>query len=159
MLVRQPYEEADIGAAKARCLADRLALIRPPAAVKVLAETGDVRRTILGSDSACPDADLIVDATANRGVAARIEWLRRRQRPRWPPTLTVGVGHECDRAIGALALPEATGAGTDILHSFADRAVRDEALRDAADDFFAVPGEERIFQPEIGCSEPDVHRF
>jgi len=154
ILVRQPYEEADIGAAKARCLADRLALIRPPAGVEILAETGDVRRTILSSDSACPDADLIVDATANRGVAARIEWLRRRQRPRWPPTLTVGVGHECDRAVGALALPRATGAGTDILHSFADRAVRDPALADAADDFFAAPGAQPVFQPEIGCSEP-----
>jgi integrative and conjugative element protein (TIGR02256 family) len=154
LLVRQPYDEADIGIPKALCLADRLAAIRPRASIKILAETGDIRRTILGSDSACPDADLVVDATANRGVSARIEWLRRRQRPRWPPTLTVGVGHECERAIGALALPQATGAGTDILHSFADRAVREDALRDAAQDFFAAPDAQRIFQPEVGCSEP-----
>jgi integrative and conjugative element protein (TIGR02256 family) len=154
ILVRQPYEEADIGISKARCLADRLALIRPPAGVEIRAEVGDVRRTILGSDAACPDADLIVDATANRGVSARIEWLRRRQRPRWPPTLTVGVGHECERALGMLALPQATGAGTDILHSLADQAVRDDALQDVAQDFFAAPNEQRIFQPEIGCSEP-----
>ena len=154
VLVRQPYEDIDIGVAKARALADRLGQIRPSSGVRVVAEVGDVRRTILGSDSARPKADLIVDATANRGVSARIEWLRRAQPGRWPPILTLGVGHTCERAVGALALPHASGAGTDILQSFADQAVQDEALRDAAGDFFADPAPDRIFQPEIGCSEP-----
>jgi integrative and conjugative element protein (TIGR02256 family) len=153
VLVRQPYEDIDIGAPKARQLAGRLSDIRP-SGVEVVAEVGDVRRTILGSDSARPEADLIVDATASRGVSARIEWLRRTQQGRWPPVLTLGVGHACERTLGALALPHASGAGTDILQSFADDAVQDEALRDASEDFFADPAPERIFQPEIGCSEP-----
>ena len=153
VLVRQPYEDADIGLPKARQLAERLTEIRP-SGVEVAAELGDVRDTMLGSDASRPEADLIVDATANRGVSARIEWLRRTQPGRWPPILTVGVGHACERVVGALALPHASGAGADILHSFADQAVRDEALRDAAEDFFADPGPGSIFQPEIGCSEP-----
>ena len=154
VLVRQPYEDIDIGAPKARQLADRLGQIRPLSGVQVAAEVGDIRRTILGSDSARPKADLIVDATASRGVSARIEWLRRTQPGRWPPILTLGVGHTCERTVGALALPHASGAGTDILQSFADHAVQDEALGDAAEDFFADPAPDRIFQPEIGCSEP-----
>ncbi len=153
VLVRQPYEDIDVGAPKAYQLAEHLKAIRP-AGVEVVAEFGDVRRVVLGSDSARPRADLIVDATANRGVANRIEWLRRTQQGHWPPILTLGVGHACERAVGAIALPHASGAGTDILQSFADRAVRDEALLDAVEDFFAAPAPDRVFQPEIGCSEP-----
>ena len=151
VLVRQPYEDADIGLAKARRLAERLSLIRP-ADVVILPEVGDIRSTLL--TAADQHADLIVDATASRGVSAGIEWLRRTEAGCWPPVLTVGVGHACERAIGALALPHASGAGTDILRSFADQAAGDEGLRDAAEDFFGDPGPDEIFQPEIGCSEP-----
>jgi integrative and conjugative element protein (TIGR02256 family) len=153
LLVRQPYQDSDIGLAKARQLAERLAGIRP-SGVEILAEVGDVRDTILGAGTSRPRADLIVDATANRGVSVRIEWLRRTERGSWPPVLTVGVGHACERAVGALALPHASGAGADILQCFADQAVTDEALQDAAEDFFADPGPDGMFQPEIGCSEP-----
>lgn len=153
VLVRQPYKDQDIGLAKSSQLARRLNEIRP-SGVEILAEVGDVRGTILGSDTSRPQADLIVDATASRGVSARIEWLRRIQPGRWPPILTVGVGHTCDRIVGALALPHASGAGTDILRSFGDHAAGDEALRDAIEDFFADRGPGEIFQPEIGCSEP-----
>jgi integrative and conjugative element protein (TIGR02256 family) len=153
VLVRQAYEDADIGLPKAIQLADRLAGIRP-SQVSVEAEVGDVHGTVLGADAARRKADLIVDATASRGVSARIEWLRRAGPGRWPPVLTIGVGHDCERAVGALALPHASGAGADILHSFADHAFTDEALRDAAEDFFADPGPDGMFQPEIGCSEP-----
>ena len=153
ILVRQPYQDDDIGQPKARQLAERLTA-SGPSGIEIRAEVGDVRSTVLGLDGSRPEADLVVDATANRGVSARIEWLRRTQRRRWPPVLTVGVGHDCERVLAALALPHASGAGTDILHSFADRAVRDDTLRDAADDFFADPQPEDVFQPEIGCSEP-----
>ena len=152
ILIRQPYLDVDIGLAKARQLAERLSLIKP-SGVEVRAEVGDIRNTILGAGARHP-ADLIVDATASRGVSARIEWLRRTEPGRWPPILTIGVGHTCERAVGALALPHASGGGTDILHSFADQAASSEELRDADDDFFADPGPDDIFQPEIGCSEP-----
>lgn len=152
ILTRQPYHDMDIGLAKARQLAERLSLIKP-SGVEVRAETGDIRDTILGTGARQP-ADLIVDATASRGVSARIEWLRRTEPGRWPPILTIGVGHDCERTVGALALPHASGAGTDILHSFADQAANSEELRDANEDFFAGPDPDDIFQPEIGCSEP-----
>jgi integrative and conjugative element protein (TIGR02256 family) len=152
ILIRQPYQDVDIGLAKAQQLAERLSLIKP-AGVEVRAEVGDIRNTVLGT-GARPPADLIVDATASRGVSARIEWLRRTEPGRWPPILTIGVGHTCERAVGALALPHASGGGTDILQSFADQAASSEELWDADEDFFADPGPDDIFQPEIGCSEP-----
>jgi integrative and conjugative element protein (TIGR02256 family) len=154
LLVRQPYQDADIGLPKAWQLAGRLAQIRPSPGLEVEAEIGDIRDTVLGGDTVLPKVDLIVDATANRGVSARIEWLRRGQPGRWPPVLTVGVGHACERAVGALALPQASGAGTDILYALADRAFQDSGLRDVAEDFFTEPDPGQLFQPEIGCSEP-----
>lgn len=154
LLVRQPYQDADIGRPKAWQLAEHLAHIRPSPGLEVEAEIGDIRDTVLGGDAGPPKVDLIVDATANRGVSARIEWLRRGQPDRWPPVLTVGVGHACERAVGALALPHASGAGTDMLYALADRAFQDNSLRDVAEDFFTEPDPEQIFQPEIGCSEP-----
>ena len=153
ILVRQPYEDADIGLAKAAVLAGRLAAVRP-SRVSVDPKVGDVRETVLGSDADSREVDLIVDATASRGVSARIEWLRRTDSRPWPPVLTVGVGHACERALGALALPHASGGGADILQSFGDQAVSEDALRDAVEDFFADHGPDGIFQPEIGCSEP-----
>ncbi len=154
LLVRQPYQDADIGLPKAWQLAEHLAQIRPSPGLAVETEIGDIRDTVLGGDAGPPKADLIVDATANRGVSARIEWLRRGQPGRWPPVLTVGVGHACERAVGALALPQASGAGTDILYALADQAFQDSGLRDVAEDLFTEPDLEHIFQPEIGCSEP-----
>ncbi len=70
---------------KASRLAEHLALIRPSPGLEVEAEVGDIRETVLGGDTV-PKADLIVDATANRGVSARIEWLRRGRR---------AGGHRC----------------------------------------------------------------
>jgi hypothetical protein len=153
ILVRQSYEDADIGLAKAVVLAARLAAIRP-SQVSVESTVGDVRETVLGADADPSKVDLIVDVTASRGVSARLEWLRRTDKGPWPPVLTVGVGHACERALGALALPQASGGGADILHSFGDQAVSEDGLRDAAEDFFADHGPDGIFQPEIGCSEP-----
>jgi integrative and conjugative element protein (TIGR02256 family) len=154
LLVRQPFRDADIGRLKAPRLAEHLARIRPSPGLEVETEIGDIRETVLGGDTVPPKVDLIVDATANRGVSARIEWLRRGQPARWPPVLTVGVGHASERAVAALALPHASGAGTDILYALADRAFQDEDLHDVAKDFFTEPDPEQIFQPEIGCTEP-----
>ena len=49
----------------------------------------------------------------------------------------------------------ASGAGTDILYELADQAFRDERLRRRRPRTSSPnPDPERIFQPEIGCSEP-----
>ena len=122
-------------------------------------ELGDIRDTILGTGRRHPEADLIVDATASRGVSARIEWLRRTQPGRWPPMLTVGVGHACERAVGALALPHASGGGADILHSFADQAVSERSAAGRGRGFFRRPRSRRHLPARDRLLRTDVHRF
>jgi integrative and conjugative element protein (TIGR02256 family) len=51
-------------------------------------------------------------------------------------------------------MPEATGAGTDILHHLALTAAHRHDLTDVYEDFFPDPLSREPFQPEPGCSEP-----
>jgi hypothetical protein len=150
ILVRQPYVSDDIGLPKATALARRLTAVN--ADLRVTTTVGDLLRTLLTDSQSPPEFELIVDATASRSVSARIESLRRRSRE-WPPILTVGVGHTCERAIASVALPEATGAGADIMHNFSLAAMGRADLTDFADDFFPDAGWRRPFQPEPGCSD------
>ena len=152
VLVRQVYEDADVGQPKAIALAARLRRVRPEADIDP--RVGDVLSTIL-SDYEPPDTDLLIDATASQTVAARIEQCRWMSRAPWPPVLTVAIGHLAERGVATLALPHATGANTDMIRKLALLATRPAAgLADVADDFFPAPPRTTTFQPEPGCSEP-----
>jgi integrative and conjugative element protein (TIGR02256 family) len=150
VLVRQPYSQRDIGRNKAEALAARLAEITPEC--EVTAAAGDALDMF--SDGDAPAADLIIDATANRSVAAALE------RSRWtaaeppPPLLSLMVGHDCERGVVTVALPGASGSGADILRRLAIDATTDEDLHDVLDDFFPAYPRTTLFQPEPGCSDP-----
>jgi integrative and conjugative element protein (TIGR02256 family) len=154
ILVRQPYADADIGKPKAAVLAKRLGRIRPE--TTVIGQVGDVLATVLGEHADLPDADLIIDATANPMVAAKLELRRWPARDRWPPVCTVVIGHRADRGLATLSLPGATGAGADLLRrvGLAARTDQTAQLRDLADDLFPHPPRADFFQPEPGCSQP-----
>jgi integrative and conjugative element protein (TIGR02256 family) len=151
ILVRQPYAKDDVGLAKASVLTRRLSATNTD--MQITPVVGDILRELLAAGKPPPDFDLIVDATANRSVSARIESLRWQTDDRWPPILTVGVGHDCERAIASMALPGATGGGADVLHNFALAAMRRKDLADFAEDFFPDPRQRKAFQPEPGCSD------
>jgi molybdopterin/thiamine biosynthesis adenylyltransferase/proteasome lid subunit RPN8/RPN11 len=154
ILVRQPYENGDIGKPKAAVLAKRLARIRPEATVT--SQVGDVLATVLGEHASIPDADLIVDATANPMVTTKLELRRWPARDRWPPVCTVIIGHRAELGLATLSLPGATGAGADLLRRVGLAARTDPTARlsDLADDLFPHPPRTEVFQPEPGCSQP-----
>jgi hypothetical protein len=78
ILVRQPYEDGDIGFAKATALAERLGRIRPD--LDVSGRYGDALAAIAGP----LEFDLIIDATADARVRSFIELNRSRGRSTWP---------------------------------------------------------------------------
>jgi integrative and conjugative element protein (TIGR02256 family) len=151
ILVRQPYCYDDIGHAKATVLADRLRGITPEAAVE---GTSANAIDLVAVEGLLSLFDLVVDATANRSVAAALERRWWTMSGRRPPLLSVMVGHDCERAIGTLALPAATGGGVDALRRLALAAAEDDEWQDVLDDFFPDPPRAELFQPEPGCSEP-----
>ena len=153
ILVRQPYEDAEIGQAKASVLAERLSRIRPGAVVEPW--LGDVVTGMFTTASGPPNVDLIIDATANRTVRTVIERRRTERRDSWPAIATVLIGHDATRGIATVSYPESSGAGADALRrlSLAARADATGALTEVVEDFFPDPPRTALFQPEPGCSD------
>ena len=150
LLVRQLYEYDDVGRYKVDALGDRLRRIRPD--VMIVPNAGNALDVVPDAGSMPPEFDLIIDATANNLVAAKIERNRWRSRGIWPPLLTVVVGHEAERGIGMLSPPGATGAGIDILRQVLLQCEKERRLLDFVDDF--LPENKPVFVPELGCSAP-----
>jgi molybdopterin/thiamine biosynthesis adenylyltransferase/proteasome lid subunit RPN8/RPN11 len=153
ILVRQPYDDPDVGQPKALILAERLARIRPDVDVEPV--YSDVVTALFDEGSPPPDFDLVIDATADRTVRTVIERRRTRQRSMWPTLVTVLIGHDARRGIATISPPGSSGAGADILRrlSLAARADATGDLGDVVDDFFPDPPRTDLFQPEPGCSD------
>jgi hypothetical protein len=149
ILVRQPYEDADIGHLKAEALGARLRYLG--FGTEIVSHVDSAVNFIEGADGA-PPVDLIIDATANPTVAAMIELKRWTCASTWPPVLTVGIGHDAERGFAVLALPGATGAGVDLVRKLALVAHAESGLADVAEDFFPMEPRARAFVPEPGCS-------
>jgi proteasome lid subunit RPN8/RPN11 len=151
ILVRQPYRHCDIGRSKARALRERLGAVAPQ--ITIDGRTANAL-AFFADDAILPPADLIIDATADRSVAARIERRRWSGGTPFPPILSVMVGHQSEHGLATLSLPKSTGAGIDALRRFAVAASSDQGLADVLDDFYPDPPRSDVFQPEPGCSDP-----
>jgi integrative and conjugative element protein (TIGR02256 family) len=151
ILVRQPYQDADIGQYKATVLACRLNQICADNRVSALPQ--DIIVTVLTDKMNAAQFDLIIDATANAAVASRLEYCRARSSGDWPAVMTMLIGHQARRGVLALARPRASGAGRDILRKLGLAAAGGQ-LADVREDFFPDPPRTRFFQPEPGCSDP-----
>ena len=154
ILVRQPYSYADIGRAKASALTDRLNTITRELVVE--ANLDNAVTTLLNPAFDPTTFDLIVDATADVGVRAALEYARRLRRDDWPPVMMMVIGHQADRGLVTVSRASATGAGHDVLRRVAVRARGVEARTwgDIVDDFFPDPPRTEMFFPEPGCSAP-----
>lgn len=151
VLSRQPYEDADIGQPKADVLARRLSRIRPQ--TKITASVTDIIGSDLLNGPGLSQYDLIIDATANRLVAAKIERAQRDQHVLWPALITVAISQRATHGVAAVTPRGATGAGVDLLRRLGLKACTSTALRDVYAAFFP-PAESRLnFRPDTSCSD------
>jgi integrative and conjugative element protein (TIGR02256 family) len=155
VLVRQPYDELDIGRPKVVALAERLGRIRPNVGIAGGLDAVQVLEAAT-RDGAVPDVDLVIDATASHAVAARLERLRWPARGRWPPVASFAIGHRAERGVATLCLPGATGSGVDMLRrlGLAGHLGTRDGLGDLVADLFPDPPRTTRFHPEPGCSAP-----
>lgn len=165
ILVRQLFNDADIGRAKATVLAERLSLIRPD--LEVVPEVGNVRTTFFtyedGSDNDAGDGeqvdrladfDLVIDATATASVRAVVEHTLKRRTMR-PHLITMVIGHQATRGLVTTNLDTATGAAVDTFRKVALLSSSGTAgWDDLVDDLFPNPPRTDVFFPEPGCSAP-----
>jgi ThiF family/Prokaryotic E2 family A/Prokaryotic homologs of the JAB domain len=145
VLIRQPYEDRDIGRPKAQALAHRLGYAGFRSEIEARAADA---MDIITADGALTGIDLIIDTSASPAVAETIELRRWTSSSPWPPVLTMRIGHLAERGFAVLALPAATGAGVDLIRKLALASHSEPELHDVADDFF--PREPRV--PDPGSS-------
>jgi integrative and conjugative element protein (TIGR02256 family) len=153
ILVRQPYNDADIGRPKATVLAERLSEVR--AGFEVEGRHGNALDASLRPDQDMSSFDLVIDATADAGVRSAIENKRRADGRPWPTVVTMLIGHDATRGLVTVSTPESTGAGANALRQVALHAFANpEKWGDIADDFFPEKPRTEMFFPEPGCSAP-----
>ncbi|WP_064444930.1 ThiF family adenylyltransferase [Rhodococcus sp. YH3-3] len=154
ILVRQPYEDGDIGYGKAERLARRLSRVRRDLAVTFSIE--NILTRTLADPVNLLGYDLIVDASADIGVRTGIEKTRATLRDRWPTTISALFGHTAQRGVAAVAARGATGSGHDLLRRLAiDTATNPPpGWASIAGDLFPNPPRTERFFPEPGCSAP-----
>lgn len=151
ILVRQPYQEADIGSPKPDVLEAQLKLIRPDIVVEKF--KWNASHHVAPASKWADDCDLVIDATASEIVRQRIEQAWNRTIKNRVPLASLVVDATAARLLVTIAGAEASGGSWDVF-----RKTKVELLRNSrtefADAFFPTASSTNLFQPEPGCSEP-----
>ncbi len=149
VLVRQPYEDGDIGEPKAEQLARRLRRVDPK--VEVVAHQGNLLDDPL--ETGLPsDVDLVIDATASRAVASKLERAVARHRGPRPVLAAVMTCRDAERGLLLVAGADASGGPVDLARKAQLAIAADRSARHSYNAFWGLDAEP--FQPEPGCSEP-----
>jgi integrative and conjugative element protein (TIGR02256 family) len=151
ILSRQPYQDSDIGKRKAEILAGRLGRIYPES--RILGSVAEITFSDVFSASSLDQYDLVIDATASRSVAARIERSRRDEPGSWPTLITVAINQYATHGVAAVTPRGAVGAGVDLLRRLGLSTCMSTALGDVYAAFFPSPAGRLNFRPDTSCSD------
>lgn len=151
LLVRQGFEDADIGKFKAKALAERLNRIEPD--LETIVSTDDLIRHITTSADPLPKVDLVIDCTASLAVRTALERVLRDINSR-PVIASIAIDGQAAAAIGTLSRPEHSGGTLDLVRRLKMEACRKPTLFEVLEAFWPKSAPDMRFQPEPGCSEP-----
>ena len=155
VLVRQPYNDADIGTSKADALAAKLRAIRPGTrAFEVISIVSNVLTSALASDNWTDATDVVFDCTAARGVRTKLEKVRKDNPQARATVVSMIISREATHGLTVVATPDHTGGAVDVYRCAKIDVCRDRSLRHFADAFYPDPSDDKLFQPEPGCSSP-----
>lgn len=154
LLVRQPYEEPQVTMNKAEALKDRLERVAPhPIVVDPHPDS------VLNPDGTAvclSEADLLIDATASRKVAAALERHIART-PNTPPVVSVLVDARCSTT-AMFASPPVVAAGPSYTARRAiEHLVRTPGTAHFTEAFWDGENAGSLVHPEPGCSAPTFH--
>ena len=152
VLVRQPYEDADVGYAKSGQLADRLRRIRPD--LHVDQHACNVFDGPLSRPDWHDDADILLDGTASAAVRLKLEQVHRRHPSETTTVVSMLFGHDVERGLAVVIPPPHPGASEDALRQAKIACSADPELQGFADEFWPLEPRTDHFQPEPGCSDP-----
>ena len=150
LLVRQGFEDADIGRFKADALAERLKRIEPD--LESLVSTDDLIPRITGSDP-ITNMDLVIDCTASLAVRTALERTLR-DVDSCPAIASLAIDSQAGSAIATLSTPNHSGGTLDLVRRLKLEACRKPTLSKVLEAFWPRSRSGERFQPEPGCSEP-----
>ena len=150
ILVRQSFEDADIGKAKAQALGERIKRICP--SIELTINVRDLKGR-LDDDEPFPKVDLIIDCTASSTLHMKLERTLVHCQRR-PVIASMGVSYDAQAGVSTLSLPTHSGGPFDVTRRLKLEACRKPTLRSLLDNFWPAEPRRERFQPEPGCSEP-----
>ena len=151
VLVRQPFEDSDIGKNKAVATRERLRRIIPGLSVDVM--EGDILDGPIDQTDRADDVDMVIDATASWPVAQHLEARRRSDAAGGTVIASMVLGHHAQRSLLYVAKGNYTGGAVDLARKTKIKTLKHGRLSHFLHDFWPdVPPDS--FQPEPGCSEP-----
>ena len=151
VLVRQFFDDSDIGKNKAAAIKDRLKRAFP--ALTVDANSSNVLGIPLDSENWHDGVDIVIDATASWPVALHMEARKSSVSDGNPIIASMGLGHHAQRALLHVVRQNHTGSIADVARKAKIEAIRASGLKHFVNDFWDNSSE-TYFQPEPGCSEP-----
>ena len=150
ILVRQGFEDADIGKFKATALSERLKRINPDLVTVVT--TDDLIRRITDPNP-IPSVDLVIDCTASLAVRTSLELALRDAESR-PPIASIAIDSHAATALATLSKSGHSGGTLDLVRRLKLEACRRSKLSKPLEAFWPKSPSDERFQPEPGCSEP-----
>lgn len=150
LLVRQRFADADVGRAKAAALKQRLDALGLGCAIE--AETKDLRTDVIALLDGF-EPELIIDATASRAVAHRLE--SELDEATLPcPLISMSVSAAAEHGSVAVRMPGHLGGPLAVERVAKLAALAKHPGHPLVEAFWPADGGPPIFQPEPGCSNP-----
>jgi len=153
ILVRQLYDDEDIGKLKVEALSTRLKRIRPEMEVEYVNE--NILSNLLSSKNWTEGAEIIIDATASRAVMEKVERCCHTYDPVSIPIASLVIDHHAQIGLTVLSKAEHSGGPLDVLRSTRMELIGRPEFKHFIEEFWPDTAKyrERIFQPEPGCSD------
>jgi integrative and conjugative element protein (TIGR02256 family) len=152
VLLRQCFDDSDIGRNKAEALKDRLLRIRP--GLEIQSRTANLLTDPALDADWTDSVDVVLDTTANTSATKRLELLRYRTPSEATIVARMIIGHTAEHGLVTYSPSFATAGPADLARRAKITASRDPCLKPFAEEFWPHPPRTDYFQPEPGCSEP-----
>ncbi len=154
ILVRQNYVDQDIGQPKVEALARRLQEINARVSIEPI--KAELIRSGERASESLENTDLLIDATASRRVAMRIDRYLIDEGPQQFPIVTVGNDVDSERGLVTFTPPNSQLGPWDLLYR-AYVALCEQQAKSWLNAFWPNGSEDDWFEPEPGCSSPTYH--
>ena len=152
LIIRQLFDEDDIGFLKVEALARRLQRLRPNLQIEKHAK--NILDEPLGMSDWTDSADLVIDTTASNVVLEKLELLWRSSQAKTVPVVSMVIGSHAKHGFVVMTNQEHSGAPRQACRRARIEVCNDSSLVAYADEFWPLQGRAPIFQPEPGCSDP-----